>query len=153
MATLDELLSADTSAAYEDVNDIILVDPVTRLLLVPATEVILGVESDEKAEYKYFRCPKIVGCGVDVTACTIHVHYQNANGEPGRYRVTELAIDENDVIFAWKLTRDVTRYRGTVKFNLCFCGDADNHSAPAWHTTYATGKVLEGLEVLEKTDV
>jgi hypothetical protein len=43
------------------VNDIFMIDPETRTINVPDSERLFGVQSDEKAERKYFKCPKIVG--------------------------------------------------------------------------------------------
>ena len=38
-----------------------------RSITIPQSEKLLGVENDSKAIRKYFRCPKIVGDGIDLT--------------------------------------------------------------------------------------
>lgn len=52
------------------VNDILMIDPETRTINVPDSERLFGVQSDEKAERKYFKCPKIVGNNAEVCGRT-----------------------------------------------------------------------------------
>ena len=154
MATVDELLAvADTDIGMTDINDVIIIDPVTRQLHIPTTELILGVESDEKAERKYFKCPKSVGNGIDICACNIRINFMNANGEKDYY-IVEDAVDDGDfVTFSWVLSRKVTKYIGKVSFVVCFCtSNSVGEIVTEWNTTVGTGNVLEGLEVFENTD-
>lgn len=52
------------------VNDILMIDPETRTINVPDSERLFGVQSDEKAERKYFKCPNIVGNNAEVCGGT-----------------------------------------------------------------------------------
>lgn len=146
MPTVDELLAAAPESAYEDVNDVIIIDPVTRRLIVPPTEVILGVESDEDAERKYFRCPQSIGAVMDISECEIHVHYENAIGERNYWVVDDLECSNGASIFSWKITDDVAMYPGTVQFSVCICKMQGDVVLREWNTTPATGKVLGGLK-------
>ena len=51
------------------------IDPVTRKILSPAG-MLLGVMEDANVERKYFKCPKIVGDNVDLSAHQIYIKYQ-----------------------------------------------------------------------------
>lgn len=49
--------------------------------MMPQDE-LFGVESDEKSERKYFKVPKIVGNGVDLSKLQLRINYQNASKIP-----------------------------------------------------------------------
>ena len=69
MATTEELekeilaeMAADPVAySAGPVNDAITIDGESRVISVPASEILFGVETDKDVERKHFRCPKIVG--------------------------------------------------------------------------------------------
>lgn len=46
------------------------IDAENRVIIVPQSEKLLGVESDEKGQRKYFKCPKIVGDNIDLSKST-----------------------------------------------------------------------------------
>lgn len=145
MATVDELFNQmDEEGAYQDAHDIILIDPVTRTLNIPTSEIILGVEGDVRGERKYFGCPCIVGNDVCLTDSDIHINYTNANGDTGCFKVSGINERNNLVMFSWEITDKVVLLRGDVQFVICV-----RHRAGAereWHTTTATGKVLPGID-------
>lgn len=98
MPSVDELLNAAeiTEATLTETNDVIEIDADTRTMIIPDTERIFGVMSDEKGERKYFRCKRFVGNGIDLSKLDLRVIYQNASGlEIGRdkYIVTDLKTD------------------------------------------------------------
>lgn len=150
--TLDEILAGGADA-YGDVNDLLIVDPVTRTINVPSTELILGTENDECGERKWFSMPKVVGNNITVTSCNLRVVYRNANGEKDWYGVKDVTEqDDGSVVFSWELSRKVTLYKGDVQFIVCVCHTVDGVVHNEWNTTLATGKVLEGLEPAEHID-
>lgn len=149
MATIDELLN---DAAYDDVNEVIHVDPVMRQLLLPSTELILGVEGDEKAECKYFSMPRVVGNNVDVSECSLRVVYTNAAGTEDYFKVEQCVFNEDAVVFCWELSRKVTAAAGQVEFSVCVCKSVDNIINTEWNTTNAYGKVLPGHKRLDGSD-
>lgn len=61
------------------VNDVFMINPETRIIEVPETERLFGVNFDKDVEKKYFKCPKIVGNNIDLSKHKIYVVYQKAN--------------------------------------------------------------------------
>lgn len=153
MPSVDELLNVAEVVAkgLTEINDVIEIDADTRTMIIPDTERIFGVMSDEKGERKYFRCKRFVGNGIDLSKLDLRVIYQNASGlESGRdkYIVTDLATDGEDYItFSWELSRKVTAYKGIISFIVCAIKtNSDGIITNEWNTTIADGIVLEGLE-------
>ena len=148
MSEAMELLNSLDLGEYAEakpVNDIILVNVEKRILEVPATEMILGVERDKNVERKYFRSPKIVGDNVDLSTLTLRVTYENADGEEDEYIIEDLAVDGDYITFSWKLTEKVLRTAGNVHFALCAAKSLpDGEVEYEWHTTAAIGQVLPG---------
>lgn len=154
MPSVDELLNVAEVIAtgLTETNDKIEIDADTRTMIIPETERIFGVMSDEKGERKYFKCKRFVGNGIDLSKLDLRVIYQNASGlESGRdkYIVTDLATDGEDyVTFSWELSRKVTAYKGVISFIVCAIKTGtDGIITNEWNTTLANGIVLDGLEV------
>lgn len=152
MPSVDELLNAAEVAVNElETNDIIVIDADTRTMIIPDTERIFGVMSDEKGERKYFRCNRFVGNGIDLSKLSLRIVFQNASGlDTGKdkYIVTDLAAyGEKYVTFSWELSRKVTAYKGIISFIVCAIKTkSDGTITNEWNTTLANGIVLEGLE-------
>lgn len=156
MPSVDELLNMAeiTEATLTETNDKIEIDADTRTMVIPDTERIFGVMSDEKGERKYFRCKRFVGNGIDLSKLSLRVVFQNASGlDTGRdkYIVTDLATEgEGYVTFSWELSRKVTAYKGIISFVVCAIKtNSDGTVTNEWNTTLANGIVLEGLEADE----
>lgn len=141
--TIEEALEA---SAVELVNDIFLVNPESRVITVPESEKIFGVYNDGNTERKHFRCPKIVGDNIDLSAMHLYINYQNANGQKYPYLVEDVQTDGDYITFSWLIGPDVVAYKGQVKFILC----AKKDTALEWNTTLAEGVVLEGLEATDE---
>lgn len=141
--TIEEALEA---SAVELANDIFLVNPESRVITVPESEKIFGVYNDDNTERKHFRCPKIVGDNIDLSAMHLYINYQNANGQKYPYLVEDVQTDGDYITFSWLIGPDVVAYKGQVKFILC----AKKDTALEWNTTLAEGVVLEGLEATDE---
>lgn len=141
--TIEEALAA---SAIELVNDIFTVNPESRVITVPESEKIFGVYNDGNTERKHFRCPKIVGDNIDLSAMHLYINYQNANGQKYPYLVEDVQTDGDYITFSWLIGPDVVAYKGQVKFILC----AKKDTALEWNTTLAEGVVLEGLEATDE---
>lgn len=92
MPSVDELLNmAETiEATLTETNDKIEIDADTRTMIIPDTERIFGVMSDEKGERKYFRCKRFVGNGIDLSKLSLRIIFQNASGfDTGRAKVSD----------------------------------------------------------------
>lgn len=151
MPSIEELLNeAESHMAAQPVNDVLEIDPETREISIPDSEIILGVETDQKAERKYFHCPKIVGNNIDLSKLELFVVFQNAsNKEEGkdRYHVTDVsATTDGYITFSWELSAKVTEYKGDVQFVVCAIKtDSSGAKQNVWNTTIAVGKCLIGL--------
>ena len=151
MPSIEELLNeAESHMAAQPVNDVLEIDPETREISIPDSEIILGVETDQKAERKYFHCPKIVGNNIDLSKLELFVVFQNAsNKEEGkdRYHVTDVsATSDGYITFSWELSAKVTAYKGDVQFVVCAIKtDSSGVKQNVWNTTIAVGKCLIGL--------
>lgn len=151
MPSIEELLNeAELHMAAQPVNDVLEIDPETREISIPDSEIILGVETDQKAERKYFHCPKIVGNNIDLSTLALYVVFQNAsNLDEGkdRYHVTDVATTSDGYItFSWELSAKVTAYKGDVQFGVCAIKtDSNGTKQNVWNTTIAIGQCLIGL--------
>lgn len=151
MPSIEELLNeAESHMAAQPVNDVLEINPETREISIPDSEIILGVETDKKADRKYFHCPKIVGNNIDLSELELYVVFQNAsNMEEGkdRYHVTDVKTTSDGYItFSWELSAKVTAYKGDVQFVVCAIKtDSSGVKQNVWNTTIAIGKCLIGL--------
>lgn len=115
--TLEEALAAAEAVPYAatdnnlvtPVNDILVVNPETRLIDVPASEENFGTYNDNDVARKKFKCPRIVQDNIDLSACNIFINYVSAKGKPGQYQCTDIETtdDGNYITFSWKLSRNV----------------------------------------------
>ena len=119
-----------------------------RSITIPQSEKLLGVENDSKAIRKYFRCPKIVGDGIDLTKSDVHINIQNASNKVSgkdRYNAENLKVSGENVTFEWSPLRKATSHKGTVRFSVCVTEEGTDRE---WNTSIATLNVLEGEELL-----
>lgn len=143
--TLEEALEA---SVVEPVNDILEIDPETRVITVPASEKLFGVANDGNSERKHFRCPKVVGNNIDLSTMHLYINYQNANGQKYPYLVEDIRTDGDYITFSWLIGPDVVAYKGQIKFIVC--AKKGDGTIPEWNTTLAEGTVLEGLEATDE---
>lgn len=155
MPSVEELLSVaevDLTGTASTMDNRIEIDADTRIIQMMPQDELFGVESDEKSERKYFKVPKIVGNGVDLSKLQLRINYQNASKIPSgkdMYIVKDATVYNDEwVYFSWELSRKVTLYKGTIYFVVCAVkADSKGNITNEWNTTLAEGKVLEGLEV------
>ena len=155
MPSVEELLSVaevDLTSTENAMDSRIEIDADTRIIRMMPQDELFGVESDEKSERKYFKVPKIVGNGVDLSKLQLRINYQNASKIPNgkdMYIVTDATVYNDEwVYFSWELSRKVTQYKGNIYFIVCAVkADSNGNITNEWNTTLAEGKVLEGLEV------
>lgn len=160
MSTVEELLAvAEVDMGTEQTEqysiEVLEIDAKTREIQIPDSELLFGVESDEKAERKYFRVLKKVGNDIDLSTLQMRVIYQNASGtNEGKdiYLVTDMSVSGDYVEFSWELSRKVTKYKGNVNFIICAIRvNPDGTITNEWNTTIAKGTVKQGLEVTTDT--
>lgn len=143
--TAEELLAAMAEPLAEN-DGYCTIDPETRVITIPPEYQLLGVESDEKAERIYFKCPKIVGDDIDLSKLALRVNFRNAGQVVDQYLVDDVAVDGDNITFSWLLSRRVTQYEGDVNFIVCAVRVSGETITNEWNTTLATAQVLEGLE-------
>lgn len=132
--------------------DYLMINEETREIVVPDSEKIFGVESDDKSEDKHFKCKRFIDNSLDLSQMVIRINWKNANGEMGQFVAENVSVDGEFVTFTWLLSRNVTAYKGIVQFIVCatktnYEGTITNE----WNTTLCEGSVLQGLEVTETT--
>ena len=113
---LNSLAEEQTEQSASPINDVLLIDAEGRITNVPKTEIILGVETDQDVERKYFKCPRIVGDNIDLTTLQLRINFQNANGDKDKYIVDDVTIDGDYITFSWLLSAKVLSSKGTVLF-------------------------------------
>ena len=150
MSTIDEMFEEQLAS---EADPVCIIDKETRKITVPDEYKFFGVENDKRVERLKFECPKFVGDDdLDLTTCGLMIAYENANGEPGLYEVTD-SVEAGDVIkFTWLLDEDVTKYKGNVKFIFYASKIRVGETQHAWNTTPAIGIVEEGLDAVANTE-
>ena len=130
MATVDELLAAETTESDDELS--FLIDEHLRIITVPERGVVLGVEGDKDVNRVRFRMNRYYH-GSDLSSFQIRINYQNADGEVNYFTVSEKTVDTDTFSFVWVVAADAVMTKGTVQ--------------KAYHTTLGAASVLEGLEV------
>ena len=145
MATVDELLAAETTESDDELS--FLIDEHLRIITVPERGVVLGVEGDKDVNRVRFRMNRYYH-GSDLSSFQIRINYQNADGEVNYFTVSEKTVDTDTFSFVWVVAADAVMTNGTVLFVVnCFTTDSSDVVQKAYHTTLGAASVLEGLEV------
>lgn len=145
MATVDELLAAETTESDDELS--FLIDEHLRIITVPERGVVLGVEGDKDVNRVRFRMNRYYH-GSDLSSFQIRINYQNADGEANYFTVSEKTADTDTFSFIWVVDADAVMTKGTVLFVVnCFTADSSGVVQKAYHTTLGAASVLEGLEV------
>ncbi len=134
---------------YADTEEFCTIDPKTRIITVPPGKRIIGAESDQETNRLYFKCPKMVGDNVDLSLFSLRINYQNAGNKKDQYLVEDVKEEGDNITFSWLLKRNVTAYKGNVKFILCAVKTTEDGAIKnEWNTTLNTEcESLEGMEV------
>lgn len=131
------------------------IDPETRTISVPPECQLLGAEGDKLVERIPFRCPKIIGDNKDLSKdFVLFINYQNANGDPGAYKVEDMQVDGDDITFSWLLGEKVTAYKGNIQISFAAIIPGDTSEDPdknRWNTTINSDcTCLDGLECTQQ---
>lgn len=146
MATAEELLGtiADVTDEFLEVN----LD--TRIIAIPASIKVLGVESDDDVKQLRFKLPKTYG-DFDLSTFSIQVNFENADGEGDFYPINDLTVQEDGTMtFTWLVDRHAFKRYGEVDFSLCMKKFDDvGVVVKELNTAIATLPVLKGLETTQ----
>lgn len=122
------------------------IDENLRTITVPTEGSVLGVQGDISVNRVAFVMPRYFR-DFDLTEFTARVNYANPNGDANYYESDDIAAEEENTVFTWLLSPDVTSYIGTVSFSVTLYKKTEDVVTQKFNTKVATGKVLEGLEV------
>lgn len=144
--SLDEALGV---AALDEGDKSIHIDFTTRQVVIPESEKLFGVESDDAVEVKHIVIDgRYTDAGKDISELSWRVNFRNANGDKNVFPVTKVTAGDDSVEFDWIIRRSVVAYKGSIDFVVCAFGkDTDGKLTPEWNSTLGHGDVLEGLEV------
>ena len=154
--TLEEALAAATvdEELVTPVNEVLTINPETRIINVPDSEKLFGVRQDMSVERKYFKCPRIVGDNIDLSQHRIFVNYvpskqdgtYNPKDDVQGYLCKDLAVEGDFITFSWEISENVTRSAGYIAFAV-YAKTIDEYGnlKTKWHTTIAIGNVLDTL--------
>lgn len=146
MATADELLGM-----ISDVTDeFLVVNLDTRIISIPASIKILGVESDDDVKKLRFKLPRYYG-EFDLSTFSIQVNFENAENEGDFYSIHDLEVSDDDTMtFTWLVDRHAFKRQGEVDFSLCMKKfDDEGEVVKELNTAIATLPVLKGLETTQ----
>lgn len=126
-----------------DTEPEITVDMDARTVTVPTELQNIGVVADNNAETVYIRIPSTTFDGITLTDKTAYVEYINAGREYNVYKITEMEVEGETIKLGWTIDNNVTRYAGTISFQISFELDTDYK----WSTIPTTMNILAGLDV------
>lgn len=134
------------------INDILIINPETRLIEVPSTELLLGVFGENLVEKKYFKCPRIILNNIDLYECFIFINYVSASGRIGSIQSENVELDETEqyILFDWDLTNNVfdKNKDSTIYFSVSAKQYLED-SEPVFATRKAQGKMYETVNGTE----
>lgn len=149
-------LEENPDAYTAPVNDVITIDPETKTINLPSSEVLFGTEEEQGVERKYFKCPRIVGDNIDLFTHQIYISYMAVRDKnatfipdsiPKSYWCDDVALDEtgNYITFSWLLSGNVLASRGFVGFAVIAKSVEGDILKTRWKTAPAVGTVLMTL--------
>lgn len=131
----------------------LIVDPDSRNIAIPEVESAFGVYGDNNAERKYFKAPRIVGNGIDLTECYLYVNYISASTKIGQILcdvgdAPNGIATEDEIVFSWPITRNVLDKN--VSGEIFFAVQAKTKTGDTVFTTRkAKGNCYESIEGTE----
>lgn len=129
-----------------------VIDPITRVITTENKKLKL-MRDDHNFERYTFEIPRYID-GHDMSLCNdIRVNYENisssdrTNISPGPYKVSDVNIVDDKVIFSWLLSGNTTKYAGTLQFSISFRCLKGMEILYAWSTD--TFKSITVSEVID----
>lgn len=138
-----------------------IIDGNTRLVKNSTEAKVTLVQYDHNSERITFELPRYID-GHDMSLCTdAQVHYINIERKTNResagvYECDDLQIapdDENVVICSWLISKNATRFVGSLFFVIRFVCSEDREITYSWNTARHTGlSVTDGIYNGEDVD-
>ena len=152
---LNNSYSAVTLIAQDNDEPTLTIDSNLRKITVPQQLYNIGVAGDHLCEEIFFECPRYFD-GNDLSEHDCVVRYVNAGKEYGEFNVTNMIVNDDSLLFGWKIDNYVTRYSGVINFTVQFNTVLDGIKYQ-WQTTPAQLNILAGLNIeqtiTEKDDI
>ena len=141
-----------------DSDNHFIIDPISRQISNNSKKTIL-IKTDHNSEQFTFELPRYVE-GHDMSLSNkVEVHFLNINSKtrqtnPGIYNVVDFGVDAEDntkVLGTWLVSREATKYPGSLNFVIRFsCLDDDNVEYYSWNTAIYTGITIS--DTIENTE-
>lgn len=145
-----------------DSNEHFVIDPVTRAIANSLAKKIVVMQFDHNSERFTFEIPKVDGHNM-ANCDRVEIHYINVDAadktlkSTGVYEVNDIQPSPNDnsvAVFSWLLSRNCTKYAGTLSFLIHFACTTDGVEDYAWNTAIFQSITIgngmnNGAEVLE----
>ena len=144
-ALLNNSYSAVTLIAQDNDEPALIIDSNLRKITVPQQLYNIGVAGDHLCEEIFFECPRYFD-GNDLSEHDCVVRYVNAGKEYGEFNVTNMTVNDDSLLFGWKIDNYVTRYSGVINFTVQFNTVLDGIKYQ-WQTTPAQLNILAGLNI------
>lgn len=143
MATADELLASGEI-------EVLSVNLDTRVISIPASLTILGVESDDDVKHLRFNIPRYYKV-IDLSEFQFQVNFENARGSGDFYPIKDVEINDDVLSFVWVVDRSAFMYPGDVTFSICMKKyDENGVVVKELNTAPAELPVLKGLETTKE---
>ena len=141
-----------------DSDNHFIIDPISRQISNNSKKTIL-IKTDHNSEQFTFELPRYVE-GHDMSLSNkVEVHFLNINNKtrqtnPGIYNVVDFDVDAEDntkVLGTWLVSREATKYPGSLNFVIRFsCLADDNVEYYSWNTAIYTGITI--ADTIENTE-
>lgn len=141
-----------------DSDNHFIIDPISRQISNNSRKTIL-IKTDHNSEQFTFELPRYVE-GHDMSLSNkVEVHFLNINSKtrqtnPGIYNVVDFDVDAEDntkVLGTWLVSREATKYPGSLNFVIRFsCLADDNVEYYSWNTAIYTGITI--ADTIENTE-
>ena len=126
-------------------NKTLTIDNDLRIITIPPSVTLLGVENENNVKRLHFRMPRMYR-DIDLADFTPRINYMNAANEGDVYVPKDVKITDSDITFSWRVGRFALKYRGKVKFIVCLREkDVPVETAREFNTTPASLPTLRGL--------
>lgn len=146
---LDAVFSEMESNATSNDSVTCVINDVLRIITVPDTDIVFGVEKDKDVNKIGFEMDRYYREN-DMSEFSARIYYQNANGDKNYTTVTDLSFTEDKITFSWTVPAYALLYAGSVRFAVNFIKIEGDVIQKAFNTTIATGTCLEGMYVDEQ---
>lgn len=100
-------------------NTIYKIDLKNRKILMPLSEMIIGVEGDKDVHTISFKVERTYE-NIDLADFAVSIKYENGNGKTGEYYATNVIFQDDDMYFDWLIEAPICYKAGFINFSVVF---------------------------------